>query len=79
MDTEFEWDPDKAESNLQKHGVFLRKRQLFSSTSFQSPFLILCILLRKIVSSSPACPISNVIWSWYIRIVVIEYESLARP
>lgn len=21
MDTEFEWDPDKAESNLQKHGV----------------------------------------------------------
>ena len=22
MDTEFEWDPDKAESNLQKHRVF---------------------------------------------------------
>lgn len=21
MDTEFEWDPEKAESNLQKHGV----------------------------------------------------------
>jgi uncharacterized DUF497 family protein len=21
MDTEFEWDPDKAESNLQKHGA----------------------------------------------------------
>jgi uncharacterized protein len=36
MDTEFEWDPDKAESNLQKHGVSFAE----AATVFFDPFSI---------------------------------------
>ncbi len=78
MDTEFEWDPEKAESNLQKHGVSFAE----AATVFFDLFSITVSdplhSVEENRSPSLACPTSNVIWWWYTQIVVLEYESLAR-
>ena len=76
MDTEFEWDPEKAESNYQRHGVSIAE----AATVFfdQLRYLTRCIPLTKTASSSLDRRTSNAIWSWCTRIGVIEYESLVH-
>lgn len=62
MDAGFEWDTEKAESNLQKHGVSFEEAAtvFFDPLSLTIP--ILCILVRRIVLLLPDYPISNVSW-----------------
>jgi len=51
MNTEFEWDPDKAESNLLKHAVSFAEAATVFLTRSQSPCLTRCIPSMKTVWS----------------------------
>jgi len=73
MNSEFELDPIKAASNLQKHAVSFTE----AATVFFDPLSLtvpdpMHSLAANTVSSLLDYLISNVISSWCIRIVVIE-------
>jgi len=75
MNTEFEWDPIKAASNLQKHGVSFVE----AATIFFDPLSAL-FLIQPIRQTSSAlqlreCRISIVCSLWFMSTAVIEFES----
>jgi uncharacterized DUF497 family protein len=75
MSTEFEWNPIKAASNLQKHGVSFVE----AATIFFDP-LSSTVLIQSIRSMSSAlqlrdCLINVVSSLWSTPIAVIESES----
>ncbi len=43
----FEWDPEKANRNLKKHGVSFKNLQLYSKTQMLFPCLILITVKMK--------------------------------
>jgi uncharacterized DUF497 family protein len=51
MNTEFEWDTEKAKLNLLKHGVAFAEAATVFLTHCQSQCLTRCIPATKIVSS----------------------------
>jgi uncharacterized DUF497 family protein len=78
MDTEFEWDQEKAESNLVKHGVSFAEAAtvFFDLLSITVPDPLHSDAENRFVITGLST--SNVTWWWCIRIGVIKYGSLVR-